>query len=370
MKFIFDRNSMINEISIAQEIISTKSNLSILSNVLFIAQNNTLTIKATDIKVNFETKIPVEIEEEGSTTIYCDKFMTILSNLDEGEVKFEIQQKDNQTVAVIKHLIKSEKYQLKCMSQDKFPEFPEAMTVPFFEVPAKELKEMINQTSFAVSEDETRYFMNGVYFERKDDRLVLVATDGKRLAYSSKNIGITSDFPSAIVHPKVLNIVAKHSSDEGNVSVAIVDKMIFFKFSNYEMSSALLDGQFPNYSRVIPENQSYSFQVEKSDLLRALKGTSSMVDKKAGRIFFTINPGTLTVISQESDFGDAELKMPCQYAGEEVTFALNYRYVEEPLKVIGSDRIAFEFTEPMKALTLRSEPAGDSFHIIMPMQMN
>lgn len=369
MKFVFDRNSMINEISIAQEIIATKSNVSILSNVLFIAQNNSLTIKATDIKVNFETKIPVDIEEEGSTTIYCDKFMTILSNLDEGEVQFEIQQKDNQTVALIKHLTKSEKYQLKCMSQDKFPEFPEAITVPFFDVPSKELKEMISQTSFAVSEDETRFFMNGVYFERKDDKLVLVATDGKRLSFASKNIGLTNEFPSAIVHPKVLNIVAKHASEEGNIAVAIVDKMIFFKFSNYELSSALLDGQFPNYNRVIPETQTNSFQVQKSDLLRALKGTSSMVDKKAGRIFFTLNPGTLTVTSQESDYGDAELKMPCQYDGAEISIAMNYRYVEEPLKVINSDRITFEFTEAMKAVTMRSEPASDCFHIIMPMQM-
>lgn len=369
MKFIFDRNSMINEISIAQEIISNKSNLSILSNVLFIAQNNTLTIKATDVKVNFETKIPVEIQEEGSTTIYCDKFMTILSNLDEGEVEFSIQQKDFQTIALIKHLTKSEKYQLKCMSKDKFPDFPEAITIPFFDIPSKELKEMINQTTYAVSEDETRYFMNGVYFTKNEGSLILVATDAKRLAYSSKNIGLTTDFPSAIVHPKVLNVIAKHASDEGNISVAIVDKMIFFKFSNYELSSALLDGVYPNYDRVIPKSQSNSFELQKSDLLRALKGTSSMVDKRAGRIFLTLNPGTLTVTSQESDYGDAELKMPCQYAGEEVSIAMNYRYVEEPLKVINSERIIFEFTEANKVITIRSEKESESFHIIMPMTM-
>ena len=146
MKFTFDRNSMINEISIAQEIISTKSAISILSNVLFIAQNNTLTIKATDIKVNFETKIPVEIEEEGSTTVFCDKFLGILSVLDEGEIVFELQQKDNQTVALIRHSTKKNKFQLKCTSQDKFPEFPIAEKVPFFEVPSKEIKKMSQKT--------------------------------------------------------------------------------------------------------------------------------------------------------------------------------------------------------------------------------
>lgn len=370
MKFTFDRDAMINEIAIAQEIISTKSALSILSNVLFIAKDNSLTVKATDIKVNFETKIPVDIEEEGSTTIFCDKFMGILSSLPSGEIEFVLEQKENQTLAIIRHSTKKIKFQLKCMSQDKFPEFPSAEKVPFFEIPAKELKEMIAQTSFAVSEDETRYFMNGVYFEKKVDNLVLVATDGRRLAYASKSVlqGI-SDFPAAIVHPKILNIVAHHASDEGSISVAIVDKMIFFRFSNYEFSSSLLDGQFPNYQRVIPEKQMASFQVDKAELIDALKRTALMVDKKAGRIFMKASPGALTITSQESDLGDANEEIPCQYDGEEITIAMNYRYVEEPLKGIATERITFEFTEAMKAVTLRPEPAADYFHIIMPMQM-
>lgn len=370
MKFTFDRDAMISEISIAQEIISTKSAISILSNVLLTAQNNALVIKATDIKVNFETKIPVDVQEEGSTTIFCDKFMGILASLPAGEIECNLEQKESQTVAIIRHTTKKIKFQLKCMSQDKFPEFPEVQEVPFFEVPGKELKAMIAQTSFAVSEDETRYFMNGVYFEKKEDNLVLVATDGRRLAYASKTVlGGVMDFPSAIVHPKVLNIVAKHASDEGNISVAIVDKMIFFRFANYELSSTLLDGQFPNYQRVIPEQQPNSFQVQKSDLVDALKRTSLMVDKKAGRIFLTATPGLLTVTSQESDLGDAKEEFPCQYDGQEITIAMNYHYVEEPLKVIAGERITFAFSEAMKAVTLRPEPAEDYFHIIMPMQM-
>lgn len=124
MKFTFDRDAMINEIAIAQEIISTKSALSILSNVLFIAKDNSLTVKATDIKVNlFETKIPVDIEEEGSTTIFCDKFMGILSSLPSGEIEFVLEQKENQTLAIIRHSTKKIKFQLKCMSQDKFLNF-------------------------------------------------------------------------------------------------------------------------------------------------------------------------------------------------------------------------------------------------------
>ena len=372
MKFTFDRDAMIKEVSIAQEIISTKNAGSILSNISISAYNNTLNIKATDIKVNFETQIPVQIEEEGSTTIYCDKFMGILSSLPEGEIEFIQSSGDgsDQAVAVIiKPVGKKIKFQIKSMSQEKFPDFDSAEDVPYFEVPSKEIKEMIGQTAFAVSEDETRYFMNGVYFEKKDDKLNLVATDGRRLSFASKSLlaGV-SDFPAAIVHPKILNIISKRSPDEGNISIAVVDKMIFFRFGTYKFGSVLLEGQFPNYARVITENQAHSFQVQKSDLTNALKRVALMVDKKAGRLYFNISDGILKITSQQSDMGSADEEIPCEYAGQSYVLALNYRYIEEPLRVIDADRIVFEFTEEMKAVTMRPEPAGDYFHIIMPMQ--
>jgi DNA polymerase III, beta subunit len=369
MKFIFDKESMIKEISIAQEIISTKNAGSILSNVMISASNNTLTIKATDIKVNYETQIPVQIMEEGITTVYCDKFMGILNSLPEGEIEFDQSSDDSGIDVRIKPVGKKIKFQMKSMSQDKFPEFDSADNVPYFEIPSKDLKEMIEQTSFAVSEDETRYFMNGVYFEKKGDNLNLVATDGRRLSFSSKNLlaGI-NEFPAAIVHPKILNIILKHAPDEGNISVAVVDKMIFFRFGNYKFGSVLLEGTFPNYERVIPENQAHALMVSKTDLVNALKRVALMVDKKAGRLYFNISNGILKIVSQQSDMGSADEEIACEYAGESYTIALNYRYVEEPLRGIDSEKIAFEFTEEMKAVTMRPESASDYFHIIMPLQ--
>lgn len=372
MKFIFDRDTMIKEISIAQEIISTKNTGSILSNILIIASDNKLTIKATDIKVNFETSVPVQIVEEGMTTIYCDKFMGILNSLPSGEIEFnqEKSENDEQSVnVVIRPVGKKIKFQMKSMSQEKFPEFYSADTVPYFEVSSKDIKEMISQTSFAVSEDETRYFMNGVFFEKRDDNLNMVATDGRRLSFVSKQIlaGVNS-FPSAIVHPKILNIILRHAPDEGNIFVAVVDKMIFFTFGNYKFGAVLLEGQFPNYERVIPENQLYSFKVQKTDLVDALKRVALMVDKKAGRIYFTVSDGALKITSSQSEMGSADEEIPCQYAGQTYSIALNFRYIEEPLRGIKSEQVMFEFTEEMKAVTMRPDPAEDYFHIIMPMQ--
>lgn len=366
MKFTFDRDTMLREISIAQEIIATKNALSILSNVLFIAENNSLTIKATDIKVNFETKIPIEIETEGTTTIFSDKLMSILTSLPSGEVEF-IQDENK---IVIKPITKKVKFQLKSMASDKFPEFINTNNISFIEIPVQELKDMITQTIFAVSDDETRYFMNGIYFDKKDDNLILVATDGRRLSFISKPIyqGV-EDFTSAIVPPKILNIILKRAPNEGNISLAFVDKTIIVKFGNYIFTSVLIEGQFPNYERVIPEKQEFSFEVDKKDLSDALKRVGLLVEQKSHRVYFSLSDGLLTISSQESDIGSAKEEIPCKFVGEEITMAFNYLYIEEPMKVINTERILFEFTSSMKAVTIKSEPTADYFHIVMPMQM-
>ncbi|HZK19396.1 MAG TPA: DNA polymerase III subunit beta [Treponemataceae bacterium] len=366
MKFLFDKDVMYKEIAIAQEVIATKNALSILSNVLLIAENNTLTIKATDIKVNFETKIPIEIETEGKTTIFCDKLMSILTSLPSGEVEF-IQ---DETKITIKPIAKKVKFQLKSMASDKFPEFINTDEVNFIEVPIQDLKDMITQTIFAVSDDETRYFMNGVYFDKKDDALILVATDGRRLSYISKALyqGV-QEFSPAIVPPKILNIILKRAPNEGSISLAFVDNMIIVKFGNYIFTSVLIEGQFPNYERVIPEKQDFTFEVDKKDLGDALKRVGLLVEQKSHRVYFALSDGLLTISSQESDIGSAKEEIPCKYSGEDITMAFNYIYIEEPMKVINTERIRFDFTSSMKAVTVKSEPEKDFFHIVMPMQM-
>ena len=366
MKFTFDRDAMIKEIAIAQEIITNKSPISILSNILLIAKDNTLTIKASDTSVNFITNIPVDVIEEGSTTIFCDKFSNILSSSPSGEIEF-----DQQDIKVtIKPVSKKIKFQLKSIASEKFAEIPAANDVPFFEMASKDLKDMIQQTIFSVSEDQNRYFMTGVYFTKKDDKFVMVSTDARRLSYAEKPLPSGINFESAIVPTKILKCILKNAPDEGNISVAVVDKLIFVRFGNYEFSSKLLDGQFPNYQKVIPESQSYSFAVNKADLDSALKRIEIMIDKKVNRILFKIAAGTLTLTSPESEIGTADEEIPCQYAGNEITIALNSKYVAEPLKNISSEYVVFEFTEVMKAITMRPEPASDFFHIIMPMNVN
>ncbi|MGL4983053.1 MAG: DNA polymerase III subunit beta [Treponemataceae bacterium] len=366
MEFIFNKDLLIKEINIAQEIISSKNALSILSNVFLSVQDDTLTIRATDVKVSYETKIPVEVKENGETTVFCDKFISILNSLPQGDILFS--KKD--IIVEIKPTSKKINFNLKSISSEKFPVFNSSENVIFFEVPAKEFKEMITQTIFAVSDDENRYFINGVFFEKDEENLILVSTDARRLAYVKKPLceGV-ENFSSAIVPTKILSIIQKRMTSEGNIKIALDNKMIFFQFGNYEFNSVLIEGQYPNYKKVIPERQLYKFTVQKSELAEALRRVSLLVEKSLKRIYFNISNGNLTIYSQESDIGKAQEEIECDYQGDDIVFALNHLHIEEPLKVIDSEKIIFEFTENMKSITLLSDPQSDFLHVVMPLQV-
>jgi DNA polymerase-3 subunit beta len=365
MKFTCNKEILLKEISIAQEIIALKNVFSILSNIYIEAKDNKLTIKATDMKVNFQTSVPVNVIEQGSTTVYGDKFLGIISTFPHDEIEFS----QNDTTAVIKPTtLKKPEYKLKIVASDKYPEFP-VSTLPFFEMPIKDFREMIQQSVFAVSDDETRYFMNGSFLEKVENKINMVATDGRRLAFVGKDAkNNISDFQGIIIPPKILNTVYKRSGDEGIVSISVNDKSIFINFASYQFSSVLIEGNFPNYKKVIPENQEFYLTVKREEMLNALRRVSLMVEKKSHRIFLGVSSGKMAVYSEESEIGTVEDEIACQYEGEDITIALNYRYLEEPFKVMTDDEIKIRFSSATKAITIEPVPAKDFFHIVMPMQ--
>jgi DNA polymerase-3 subunit beta len=368
MKFTCEKNALLKEIAVAQEIISSKSTISILSNVLLEAQEGTLTIRATDLKVAFETKIPVEVSAPGSTTVFCDKFLGILRSMPEGDIEFEEKE---QGTFLIRPVFKKIDFRLKTISSDKYPELPSIAEDLYFPFPQKEFKEMITQTIFSVSEDETRYYMNGVCMEKNEDQLVMVATDGRRLSYISKPASQPiPNFSQVIIPPKALNLVLRLASGEGSISLAVSDKNVFLMFDNQKLSTALIEGQFPNYQRVIPAEQKYKLKVGIPELLEAIKRVSLLVEQKSKRIYLQLSEGRLVLSSEESDLGVAKEELLCEYEGPESVIALNYMYLLEPLRVMEGSSVQIEYTEPNRALTIRPAESTEYFHIVMPMQLD
>jgi DNA polymerase-3 subunit beta len=369
MRFQCPKAALQKEIAFAQEIVSTKNVISILSNVLLIAKDGFLEIRATDIKVHFKTSFAADIEEEGSTTVFCDKLLSILSTLPEGDILF-VEEGEKITISPAMSN-KRVKFSLKSIASDKFPEFLDIDESNFFEIPVAEFKKMINMTIFAVSDDETRYFMNGVYIEKDNDSLLFVATDGRRLSlYSGDEHGHLPDFRGIIVPPKILSIVLKRSGDEGLLGIAITDRIIYIKIGNYLLSSVLIDGQFPQYQRVIPEKQEYSVIFSKADMLDGLRRVSLLVEQKSRRVYLRLRQDELELSSEETDFGVAKESIPIEYEGPETSIAINYKYIEDPLKVMDVEMVRLAFTETTKAISIFPVlEKANYFHIVMPMQL-
>jgi DNA polymerase-3 subunit beta len=368
MKFTCSRDDILKEISIAQEVISSKNSLSVLSNVLLTAGKGELKLQATDLKVGFETSLPVDITQEGTTTAFCDKLLNILRSLPEGDV--ELEQADP-TMLRIRPLSKKVDFQLRCIPSDKYPELARASDNMYFDFPQKDFIEMVSRTLFAVSDDETRYFMNGIFLEKRDDSLIMVATDGRRLSFISRKIPVRMEnMKGVILPPKILTIVRKLSSGEGSLSLALTDKNVFIRLGATRLSSNLIDGQFPDYRRVIPDAQKYRASVEKKSLEDALRRVSLLVEQKSRKVVFSLSDGALTIMSKESELGVATEELPCEYSGPQMSFAVNCMYMSEPLREIGSETVTMEFSDVNKAITLKPAPDEGYTNIIMPMQLD
>ncbi|NCB00871.1 MAG: DNA polymerase III subunit beta [Spirochaetia bacterium] len=367
MKFICPKNTLLKEIILALDFTSQRNTLSIVSNVLLETNNNTLTIKATDQKIGFSTTIEVETVESGTTTVFCDKFLGILRALPDEHITFEeIGEKlyiypQNKTID----------FSLRTISSDKFPLLENSPSHDYFSMSQKDLFEMIDQTIFAISDDETRYFMNGVYIEQKDKTLTMVATDGRRLSLIERDFETSfKDFNPVIIPAKFLSLLKKGGTGEGEISLCITESIIFASFANQLMYSTLIKGQFPNYRRVIPAQQPNICSINIQKMNEALKRVSLLVENKAKRIYLDIEDNFVTISSEESDFGQAKEIIPCTYTGPSCRLAMNYSYLVSPLRVMQSQEFDLCFAEANKAVTIKPHPERDYFHIIMPMQID
>jgi len=376
MKFTCDKNELAKEISAAHEIISSKNVLSILSNVLLEAEGSTLVIRATDLKTAFHTEIPVHADIPGSTTVLCDTFLNILRSLPDGQITIEeideqVKIYPAESAADRKDSSNDIQFNLRTIPAEKFPESKTADEQSYFFVSQKDITEMIDQTIFAVSDDETRFFLNGVYLEQNDEGLTMVATDGRRLSFVSRKLDSqVPPFTPVIIPPKFLHLMTKLCSGQGNMEIAVYDNYIFARFDKHRISSTLIEGKFPNYRRVIPEKQEFLCTMDRNQFMDAFKRVSLLVEKKSRKIYFAIEQDHVTIYSEESDIGAARETIPCEYNGEPVKMALNFLYIMHPVRVMKTEKLAVELQDEKNAIVLRPEPEQDYFHIVMPMQLS
>lgn len=363
MKFKANKEILLKEIAIAQEI-SNKNSFSILSNLYLNLIGNNLEIKATDGNIKFKTFIPVEGEENGEAKVFCDRFLMIIKNFPKSTILIEKIENE----IILRDDENKMRYNLNSTASEDFPEFETMQNQNFFSLSQAEFIEMINQTQFSVSNDETRYFMNGVCLEKIENKLNMIATDGRRLSFISKTIENIPDFKQIIIPPKTLNIIKKICMGEGNIDLGINENTLFIKVNNSSFSSTLITSQFPNYKKVIPENQQFNLILKRTDLLDAVRRVDLLIEKNSKKVLLDINHNTILLKTDKTELGEAKESIDCTYEGEPIVIAFNSQFISDPLKVIESEFVEIQFTSANKAVTIQAVPQKEYFHIIMPMQ--
>ena len=369
MKFKCSGKVLRQEIEYANNFSSSKNSLSIISNVLLEASNDMLTIKASDNNVGFKSSIPVSVIVPGSTTVFCEKLSAVLKNIP--DVDLDITEENG-----LLNISPSDKgsadftVNIKTIDASKFPELETVDDDSFFSITQRDYFDMIDKTSFAVADNDTRHFLTGVYMEKKDGKLVLVATDGKKLACVRRQFEQDiPDFQPAIIPVRFLNLIKTIGSGEGVFSIAIDEGKMFVKIDSRLIYSSLITGNYPNYEKVIPKNLEHSLVMKTEDIEKAITLISILAENNSKRIFITLHANEMTVSGENTEFGDSKQDLPCEYNGPENTISFNFAVLQNPIKKMGSEMFRLMYTSPLNAMVFTPEPEKDYLFVLMPMQV-
>ena len=373
MKFTIDKELLLANLLIAQDIVSSEKIMTIFSNVMININDGVLTIRATDSStLAFEKTMRLQEKDnvDGSVCVYCDRLVNAVRAMPLGEITIE-EINESSSIRIYSLVNNDLEYIMFTTSIDNYPSFSAAPKEGYMSLSQKHFKNMIDQTIFAVSREEMRLYLSGVYMGIDNDKLVFVASDGRRLSlstYAGDNTSLNIE-KGIIIPTKILLLVRKYTPNEGEIEILIFNDQIFFKIDDIYISSTLIKGDFPNFRRVIPESQQFEVIVNRLKLIKSINDVALFIEKSK-RVYLSLSKGKIKIESDKSEIGQAKSAVECRFDGSDITLALNYLYINEPLRVLDGDDIIIEFTENSRAVTIRAPDDTNNIHIAMPMQID
>lgn len=368
MKFKCSCESIRQEIEHAINFCAVKNALAIQSNVLLDNSNDLLVIKTTDGKVGFTSNISIQTVVPGKTTVFCDKLLAVLKTMPSGILEFT----DEERKLTIRPIDTGTNINVNLKTIDA-SNFPELLTVDeslYFTLPQKDFNDMVDKTSFAVADDQNRKYLTGVYLEKKDEKLNMVATDGRRLAFVHRAFEQSiPEFMPAIIPVKFLQLLKNISANEGIFSIALTPTNIFAQVGARVIYSSLIAENYPNYERVIPKELKYTCKMRTIDMENAISLISILVEAKSKRIFVDVNTDGVMLSGENNEFGDSKQIIGCEYEGPETKISFNSNLLLVPIKKLDSEFFKIQFNTSTAAMILSPEPDKDYLYVLMPMQI-
>jgi DNA polymerase-3 subunit beta len=359
----------------SQGIVEKKSTMPILSHVLLEAKKgDQLVVSATDLDLAVSSDHACEVLKEGAVAVSARHLYEIVRALPEQTVTLK---KAHNNYLEVKS--GPSEFRIVGLPAEDFPALPRFDKVPFAAVDPALLLEMIERTFFAVSNDETRYNLNGVYFEPAGDALRLVATDGHRLSLSERAVGATFGLKRGVILPKkglaelkkLLAEAAEAGEEQPEAKLGFVENSAIFRRPNVVLVMRLIEGLFPDYKQVIPKAGEKVFKVGRGRFLETLRRISLLSSDKAHAVKLDLSKDVLRVLSQNPDLGEAKEEVPVEYAGEPLKIGFNARYIMEVLGALKSNEVVFELADDLSPGVLKGgEEADQGFTaVVMPMRI-
>src|ERR687892_454566 len=350
-----------------QSIVERRNTMPILANVLVESQKSYIRVTATDLEVGVRGNVDGEVIKEGTVAVNAKKLYEIIREVPNEQV--QLKRLENDWVE-----IRSGKSVFKIVGMDarEFPQFPKIDNKDLSTTPASTIREMIERTIFSVSTDETRYSLNGVFVEQGDDGKVrMVATDGHRLAFEEKAVGSLGLTKGVILPRKGLSELKKllETGDDGVVSLGFKDNMGLVSKDKIELFMRLIDGDFPDYTKVIPKGNPNIAKVEQDELLQALRRVSILSSERYKGVKMEFSDGKLSISANNPDLGEATEEIEAEYKGKPLSIGFNARYLIDVLGVLGGDgEIDVELKDELSPGIIRKTGVDSYLYVLMPMR--
>lgn len=365
MKATCARKDLYQGIQTVSRAIAGRSAWPILNNVLVKTEDGHLRLTAFDLELGMECTVPATIEEEGSLTVPARLIAEVLSTLPEADVQLSVDEQNTVNV-------KCEKsdYTLLGLPPEEFRPLPEIPDGRGFEITQAAIRDIIKHTIFAVSPDESRAILTGVLLILEGSELKLVATDTHRLAIRTSTVANASGEANCIVPRRALDELSRIiENEDAPVAVSIADSQIKFIADGVIIVSRLIEGQFPNYDRVIPKECEKKLTIPAEEFLARVRRASIVARENANRLIIKTEGDRLVITAESGDVGKAYEELEIVKEGEDIEIAFNAKYLIEFLSVVGSEGVFAELTGPLNPGMMKPVGKDDYIYVLMPMQI-
>ena len=362
MKIKILKQAFLKNIQHVQNIISSKSSLPILSNILIEAEKNKVVLTTTDLDIGISSALETEVEEEGAITIPAKRFNDIIKELPDEDISISTMKNNSMVIKCSKCFFK-----IIGLPKEEFPKLPEFKDEPSVVIKQSVLKNMIAMTHFSMSHDETRYVLNGALFLFKGKKLAIVTTDGKRLSFVKKDLEKDGLNKAIVIPSKTIYELNRILNDEGDVKIVFSENQVKFDLKNITVISRLIEGDFPNYEQVVPKEPQEKIIINRGLFLDGIKRAALLTTQDSQSVRFEILKNKIVVSKSSPNIGEVREELDTVYKGHEITVGFNPGYIMDALKVIPQDEIALEVFGPDKPAVIRIE---DWFlYLVLPMQL-